>query len=96
MKLLMLLCSTEIVEDVRRIIDRHEVHGFTEIPNLRGSGETGPHLGSRAFPGTISLIFTVLPQDKAQELIRAIRDCASRRPPGEGVRLFALDAEPVF
>ena len=96
MKLLLILCSAERLADVQRIVDEHEVHGYTEIPEVRGVGTTGRHLGTRAFPGSVSLIFTAAEESKIEQLVAALRECSDACPPGEGVRAFVLDVEEMI
>jgi hypothetical protein len=91
MKLLLIICSGERIDEVLRIIDEHEVHTFTELDGLRGSGATGRHLGTRAFPGAVSLIFTAVPATKAAELVDALRQFSQQCSEGEGIRVFEMD-----
>lgn len=92
LKLLLIVCSGDNVAAVRNLIDGHHVHGFTEIGGLRGSGESGRHMGTRAFPGTASLLFTAVPSAQAAPLIAALRQFDKTCSPGEGLRVFVLDA----
>lgn len=54
MKLVLICCTGGRLEELRRPIDAHEVRGYTEIPEAFGSGATGKHLGTRAWPGRSS------------------------------------------
>jgi len=92
LKLLLILCTGDEVDKVRQLIDDHHVHGFTEITGLRGSGETGRHMGTRAFPGTASLVFTAVPAAQAVPLVADLRQLSETCSPGEGLRVFQLDA----
>lgn len=92
LKLLLILCTGEDTHAVRELIDKHHIHGFTEITGLRGSGDSGLHMGTRAFPGTASLIFTAVPTEQSVSLIGDLRALAEKCMPGEGLRVFVLDA----
>ncbi len=96
MKLLLIMCPESLAPELREIIDRHEVQGYTEIPEVRGSGETGKRLGTRAFPGVGSLFFTAVDEAKAQELLEAVRGFCEQCDMGESVRVFSLDAHEVI
>jgi hypothetical protein len=96
MKLLLILCPGERADEVRALIDRHEVHGYTEIPELRGSGITGLHLGTRAYPGAVCLIFTAVAEPKAAELIAALREHCRECDPAEGLRAFVLNVQEMI
>ncbi len=95
MKLLVITCASERVDELLKVIDEHEVHAFTEMPGLRGSGTTGRHMGTRAFPGTVSLILTAVSADKADELVRALEGMAQSCAPGEGLRVLVLPVEKM-
>jgi len=84
LKLLLILCTGDDAGKVRQLIDEHHVHGFIEITGLRGSGETGRHMGTRAFPGTASLVFTAVPAEKSAPLIAALRQLDERRRHARG------------
>lgn len=91
--MLMVVCSGESLDRMRRIFEEHGVHGYTEIPDARGAGETGLHLGTRAFPGGSSVIFTVMNDDAVAPLATALRELSGRCEPAEGLAAFMMDAE---
>jgi len=59
-------------EKVEAALTERHVHGYTEIPTVYGMGRTGMRLGSRAFPETSSIIFTVAERERVDELLAAI------------------------
>ena len=91
MKLLVIICSGGRIDEVRKIIDEHEVHTFTELDGLRGSGATGRRLGTRAYPGAVSMLFTAVSKDKAVELVAALSKFSDECAEGEGLRVFEMD-----
>ena len=74
MNMLMIICPDGRQEEVRALIDRHDVHSYTEIQNVLGEGRTGKHLGTHTFPGQSALIFTVVPAGKMDELVQALKE----------------------
>jgi len=96
MKMVMVMCAGEHLEDLRRLVDGHHVHGYTEIPSVLGSGTTGRKLGTRAWPGTSSIIFTAVDDDKAAELIADLEALGKRCGPGEGLRVVVLPVERMI
>lgn len=95
MKLVMILVDADRAPDVEHILEHRGLPGYTEIPRVRGKGETGRKFGTRAFPGAESLYFTVIPAEEVGGLsddLRALRDA---RGPAEGLRVFALDSEEL-
>ncbi len=94
MKLLMILVDDEKKEELEALLERAGVAGYTEIPRAVGSGETGMRLGSRAFPKTTAVLFTMLEADAMETLVREIdahcKDC------GERVRMVSWGVESVL
>ena len=73
MKLLMLIVDEAKKEELEVLLNRSGVVGYTEIPQAIGVGTTGLRLGSRAFPKTSAIIFTVLTDDALEHLAKEIR-----------------------
>lgn len=95
MKMLMVVCSGENLERMRKVFEEHGVRGFTEIPNTRGAGETGLHLGTRAFPGSSSVVFSVVPDDVVDPLASALQALSRDCEPAEGLAAFVMDADRI-
>jgi len=72
MRMLMIVVESTHKERVQAALTVHRVLGYTEIPTVYGAGSTGLRLGSRAFPETSSIIFTVVEKEKVDELLAAI------------------------
>ena len=82
MQMLMIVVESTHKEKVEAALGEHQVLGYTEIPTVYGVGKSGIRLGSRAFPETSSIIFTVVEKAKVDELLAAIdaqcADCRQR------------------
>lgn len=79
-QMLMIIVDSTHKEQVEAALSEHHVLGYTEIPTVYGAGRSGLRLGSRAFPETSSIIFTVIEQGKVDEMLRAIdASCADCR-----------------
>ena len=96
MKMLLIRCSSSKLEEVRELIDKHEVEGYSEIPDIRGAGETGKHMGTRAWPGTSCMIFAAVRSEKAEELIGAMESLCRSCARDEGVRMMVLPIERMI
>jgi len=96
MKMLVIFCAGTRLKEVRRLIDEYEVPGSTEIPEVLGSGVTGRHLGTRAWPGTSSVVITAVAAPKAKELMAALESLARSCSPEEGMRVLALPVEKMI
>ena len=95
MRLLMILVDSNHQEDVERILDAHEVPGYTEVPNVLGKGVSGRKFGSRAFPGSNTLYFTAVDGNICQTLCAELKALDERSGPDEGLSAFMLDADKV-
>lgn len=94
--MLMILCSEERVEELLECLDNHpEVSGFTELRDLQGSGATGRHMGTRAFPGSVSMVFTVGEDAAMKALSEELKEFAKGCRAGSGLRVFAMKASQV-
>ena len=93
MKLLMVICPENRREQVAAVVEKQGVHSFTELPQVIGEGATGRKFGTHLWPGRSSLVFTVVPDGKKDELVAALRECRETLFPGEGMKVFVLPAE---
>ncbi len=82
MKLLMLIVDESRKEELEVFLNRAGVVGYTEIPHAVGVGTTGPRLGSRAFPKTSAVIFTVVEAAAVDTLVHDLKahceDCGEK------------------
>ncbi|NWF99879.1 MAG: hypothetical protein HXY19_02925 [Thermoanaerobaculaceae bacterium] len=94
MKLLMLIIDEGKKEELEVLLNRAGVVGYTEIPRAVGVGATGPRLGSRAFPKTSAIIFTVLTAEALDRLVEEIRSFCSDC--GERLKMIVWGVEEVM
>ena len=95
MRLLVILVDSNHQEDVERILDAHDVPGYTEVPNVLGKGVSGRKFGSRAFPGSNTLYFTAVDGNICETLCAELKALDERSGPDEGLSAFMLDADKV-
>jgi len=94
MKLLMLIVDEGKKEELEVLLNRSGVVGYTEIPRALGVGTSGPRLGSRAFPKTSAVVFTVLTEESLERLVAEIRGfCADC---GERLKMIVWGVEEVM
>ena len=92
-KLLMLVVEESRKEEVEVFLDHAGVLGYTEIPRALGHGTTEPRLGSRAFPKTSAIIFTVLDDDALTRIVDGIRAYCGEC--GERLKMLAWDVQDI-
>ncbi|HPW55053.1 MAG: hypothetical protein KA072_05645 [Thermoanaerobaculaceae bacterium] len=94
MKLLMMIVDEARKEELEVFLHRAGVEGYTEVPHALGLGSTGQRLGSRAYPKTSAIIFTLVEEDRVEALRAQVRaycaDC------GEKLKMFVWTAEEVM
>ena len=93
MKLLMMIVDETHKEQLEILLQRAGVEGYTEIPHAFGLGTTGQRLGSRAYPKTSAIIFTLVEEERLQALREQVR--AYCRDCGEKLKMFSWNAEDV-
>ena len=72
MRMLMIILNSEVREEMEILLKREGVEGYTEIPDVRGYGSTGPRMGSAVHPETSSVIMVLLEDTKLTELLKTI------------------------
>lgn len=96
MTALMIFVDADRARDVERLLEVRDLPGYTEIPNVLGKGRTGRKLGTRAFPGSTTLYFTVAPRPEGEGLVRALRELRDSRGPAEGLKVYAFNSEELL
>ncbi len=95
MRLLMVLVDSNHQEEVEKLLEDHEVPGFTEMPNVLGKGVSGKKFGSRAFPGSNTLYFAAVDNTICQTLCAELRALDERAGPDRGLTAFMFDVDKV-
>jgi len=94
MQMLMIIVESRYKEKLEATLSERRVLGYTEIPTVYGMGQTGIRLGSRAFPETSSIIFTVVEKEKVDELLASIdSSCAECR---SAMRMIVWNVERMI
>jgi hypothetical protein len=96
MKLLLVIYSGSRSELVPELLDQHHAGGYTELGPVHGAGATGKREGSRAWPGDASVFFSVVPKERVDALLRALRERSTRLPVGERLHATVLPTETFF
>ncbi|MCK6545198.1 hypothetical protein L6R52_04965 [Myxococcota bacterium] len=73
MKKMIVVVVDEAQRDrVEEVLDRHQVGGFTELPEAFGEGPSGKKLASRLHPGSNAVIFCVVDEALVPGLKQAL------------------------
>ncbi|WP_319371378.1 PG0541 family transporter-associated protein [uncultured Ilyobacter sp.] len=69
-KLLRIICDSSLEEELVGMLVEDGIEEYTVFPSLKGSWEkTKKHLDNHVWPGTDSIIFTVLERDECEKLV---------------------------
>lgn len=92
--MVMLVVDDARKEELEVVLDEAGVAGFTELSRAAGRGATGPRMGSRAFPRTSAVVFSILGDDALEGLAQKLRDfCADC---GERLRMVSWEVEEML
>jgi hypothetical protein len=96
MKLLMIICPENRRDPITALVESHGVRSFTELPEVLGEGVTGKHLGTRLWPGKSVLMFTVVTDEKKDQIVAALKEYQKGFFPDEGMKAFILPADEAI
>jgi len=94
MSLLVVVLDRDRVGEVTSLFDGVGVTGYGLLPTVLGRGETGAHLGNRAFPGENAMVLALVAPAQATSLTEGLREIKRSFLSGQGLMAFALDAVP--
>ena len=93
MKLVVVMCSSSCSKDLHDVLLECGADGYTEIGSLTGAGRTGQKLGTRTFPGTSTMTWAAVADDRVDGIMSALGALAERCYPAEGLHAFVLGIE---
>ncbi len=96
MKLLMLIHSGPDITRLTSLLDAHEAGGYTELRDVHGAGPTGRILGTRAWPGSATILLSVVPAVRIDALVEALRAYKAALLDGEHLHVAVLPVETYF
>lgn len=96
MKMLIVIGPKSREREIREALGKSGARAFTEVPEVIGAGVTGAHLGTQAFPGVETLVFSVLDEAAFESVIAGLKALRSQLYPDERLHAFAVPAEMVL
>lgn len=96
MKLLLVIYSGAKPRLVPALLDQHHAGGWTELPHAHGAGSTGRREGTRAWPGDAVLYFSLVPAERLDDLLEALRAESETLEPGERLHAAVMPVETFF
>ena len=100
MKMLMIVFRESLEDDIRGLLSKHRVLGFTEMHDITGTGEAGAAFHSLSWPAFNNMILAALPEPEAGTLIGALNEFRDRQVKQQGgakipLRVFSLPRDLV-
>lgn len=92
MKMIVLLHLDGDREVVRDLLERHRVTVYSEVA-MEGRGEGTPGWYGEVAPYRSRMTFTLLPTDRARELMDAVQSCSGCRDPRHPIHALQLSVE---
>ena len=82
---------------ILRLLDKQNLKGYTSWNHIqgRGSNDGEPHIGSHAWPTMNDAMLVVVPEERLQALLDALRELDERNPQ-EGLRAFVWNIEQTI
>jgi nitrogen regulatory protein PII len=94
MKLVMAVYNIGVDDEVSAAMAEMGVTCFTKVPRVTGRGRsTGPRLDDAVWPGANTMALFVLPDDRAQAVMRAFEHLRAGIGKKAGVKAFLLNVE---
>jgi hypothetical protein len=94
MKMLVLTCSGADPTRISALLDEAGVPGHTRLDGGHGHGLSGPRAGNRAWPGDVTVCFSVV--DDALAATVSARCRAAALPAGERLHVAVLPVDSSF
>lgn len=92
MKAIFISYSQTLTDRVNRVIEQHNIRGFTkwELTHGRGSKTGEPHYGTHAWPSMNSSILTIVEAERVDKFLAALK-ALDEATPQHGLRAFVWD-----
>ena len=78
------------------LLERNGTEGYTEVGRGTGAGASGRREGTRAWPGDASVWFSIVPANRADALLGALRDAAGTLPASERLHAAVMPTAAFF
>jgi len=91
MKMLMIIVDETKKEELEVFLNHSGVAGYTELSHAAGMGATGLRFGSRTFPATSAVVFTMVSEEALERLTAGVEEfCATC---GEALKMVSWDVD---
>ncbi|MCS7233244.1 MAG: hypothetical protein N3C62_03630 [Synergistetes bacterium] len=89
MKAFLIVGNSTLEEDIKILLERLKVDGYTQWSLVKGKGDTGFHLGTPIWPALNEAFLVVAEGEKEKLLLEALKDMRKREQVREeGLEVF--------
>jgi hypothetical protein len=96
MKMLMVMSSDVIAEELRRVIDDLRLDCYLEIPKAYGCAGEFKRRNTYAFPGTTNCFFVPCSDERLDEIVSKLKAYEAGCKYEKCMRIMAVNVEKIF
>ncbi len=96
MKLVHISFRFEYTDQVEEILDEEGVEDFVRYPMMEGLDQDGKHYGSQVFPGSVTVMQALVPDERLQGVLDRLQSFRERKKAHNHLRAAVLPVEQVI
>ena len=95
MKSVCIIFNSVLMPNVRAHLEKCNIDKYTQWSGVTGVGEAGAHLGTHVWPGTNTMLFTIVTDEEKKDSLISCVKAIREKHPGEGIKAFVLNVEEM-
>jgi hypothetical protein len=92
---IVVITDSDAIRDFERAFLEAGSRGFTILPAVFGRGRTGLKTGDRVHPGASSVLFSVVGEDEAAEVVAFVKGIRDRAGVAESTKIYSAPIDEV-
>lgn len=93
MKMVLVVYEAGIDEDLRGVLDEAGISAYTKFTGATGTGRHGHRFGTQIWPGTNSLLWIALPDERVEGLVEQLRRLKESYLKSPALQIFVFPVE---
>lgn len=93
MKMVLVVYESGIEEDLQDVLQEVGTSAYTKLTGATGTGRKGHRFGTQIWPGTNTLLWIALPDEKVAGLVRQLRDLKGSYVKPPALQVFVVPLE---
>lgn len=95
MKMVMIIYTQALDDEVLDLVKNVKASGYTKFNDITGEGASDPHLGTKIWAATNSMVMVAVTATQLKDLKKQGKELAETFK-GEGLRMFVLPMEEML